>query len=79
MTLAHIRRIRDPRKRAIAAEKHLHETIDKVDEVRGERDDAIEAMLRLRDDNGNKVYRQADVARDLGMSRSALAQRFKGL
>ena len=81
-SLSQVRNIRDPRRRAVAAQQHLEEMVVKqeqqVAESRKVRDEAVHEMLDLRDKDGNKVYRQADVSRELGLSRSAIAQRFTG-
>lgn len=80
MNLSTIRRIKDPAKRAAAAEDYLREQERKagkyVTECRDERDKAVLDMLKVRDADGKQVYRQADIARTLGISRSAVAQRF---
>lgn len=79
MTLSRVRRIRDPRRRAEAAADLLKrreaETKTEIDTIREVRDDAARAMLATKT-NGKYVYKPADVARTLGISRASVAQRF---
>lgn len=79
MTLSRVRRIRDPRRRAEAAAELLthreKETKRELDTIRKIRDDAARTMLRTKVD-GRYVYRPADVARTLGISRAYVAQKF---
>jgi hypothetical protein len=81
MSLSRIRRIVDPATRAHAAAEYLRVREAKTDaelaEIRGVRDDAAWQMLNTVDDTGKHLYRPADVGRTLGISRAAVAQRFR--
>lgn len=81
MSLSRIRRLVDPAHRAHAAAVYLRAREAKADaelaEIRAVRDDAGWAMLNLVDETGKHLYRPADVARTLGISRAAVAQRFR--
>lgn len=70
LTLSHIKRIKNPQRRAESASKFLTERTNDLDKVRDVRDDAARAMF----DAG---YTAADVARALGVTRTAVARRFK--
>lgn len=69
MSIARVKTIKDAEKRARAAAKLLAPTEEKVREIRVVMDEAAQSML---DDGANF----AQVARALGVTRSAVAQRF---
>lgn len=79
MGLARIRRISDPRRRAEAAAEYLAKRVDEtkheLDEIRDERNEAAWEMLALHED-GQWVYRYADVSRALGLSRATVSEQF---
>lgn len=78
-SLATIRRIKDPKLRAERAAELLAKRQDQVDreiaDIRKVRDQAGREMLKVRK-NGKWVYRPADLARAMGMTRASVAERF---
>jgi len=79
VSLSKIRRVNDPRKRASQAAAYLKEreriTHIELAKIRDLRDTAAREMLALTED-GKPKYRPADVARTIGVTRAAVAQRF---
>lgn len=69
MSIARVKNIKDAEKRARAAAKLLVPTEEKVRDIRAVMDEAAQSML----DDGATF---ADVARAIGITRSAVAQRF---
>ncbi|HMM95379.1 hypothetical protein [Phycicoccus sp.] len=69
MSIARVKNIKDAEKRARAAAKLLAPTEEKVRDIRAVMDEAAQSML-----NDGATF--ADVARAIGITRSAVAQRF---
>lgn len=69
MSLARVKTITDAERRAAAAARLLAPAEARVAEIRAVMDDAAQTML----DQGSTY---ADVARTIGITRSAVAQRF---
>lgn len=81
MSLATIKRIKDPELRARRAAallvKRQAEVKREIDEIRRVRDAAGNEMLKTRDTKTGKwAYRPADLARAMGMTRASVAERF---
>jgi len=80
VSLSQIRRIRNPERRAAEANEYLRaqEAASKRDlaRIREVRDKAAREMLAMKDEDGAWVYRPADVARTLKMTRPSVSQRF---
>lgn len=80
MNLSSVRRIRDPQRRAAAAADLLRQreaaVKTEIAKIRKARDDAARSMLSARGEEGQFMYRPADVARTLGISRASVSERF---
>ena len=75
-----LRNIKDPQRRALAAAKEFRRRAEAAEEVRTVRDEAAEEMLTARtEDGGRYLYRPVDVANAIGVTRAAIAKRFRGV